>query len=206
MVVNEMLGPKANICSGEVPKTGKHKGEGGYCATFGWTRPWCYVSKDLVHSGRQFPGKEFVRKSKIYTHPQRWYAPCTPGDNAKQKQTRAYRRKQFLDESMFRMLQKLLAKGMSAWNHGRVIILQQHAKNKDLTKGALTCEMRFSFFVVSCSTCCCKNGLIQTEVNTELTKSGPNCATWFSLMDLIGRSYLGVMRVMNSIEMVKGCT
>ena len=60
-------------CTGWTPTTGAWKGKGGSCATWGWTGPWCYVSKD-------YHGlfDEFIKPSDTY--PGHFFMPCKFAD------------------------------------------------------------------------------------------------------------------------------
>ena len=64
------------VCSGWTPTEGKYQGQGGTCATWGWTMPWCYVRAD--YSG---PGHEFMKPSLEYDDTM--FVPCSVGTNTK---------------------------------------------------------------------------------------------------------------------------
>lgn len=69
--VSSMTTANNSPCSGWTPSTGKWKGTGASCATWGWSRPWCFVSSD--YSG---PGYEFMLRSHKY--PTKFFIACTP--------------------------------------------------------------------------------------------------------------------------------
>jgi len=55
----------------------------------------------------------------------------------------------------------------------------------------LKCAHRLSFKQTTCSTCCCKEGLVSSDVESKLVFGGINeCGKWFNLMDGLFRMYV----------------
>merc|ERR1711934_767434 len=136
----------------------------------------------------------------------------------KKVQLNKFRRSLFLSDSLLKSLEQIGPKHFNIWRSRRAFIASRYSKTtetlpngqKKSTLGKKVCEMSFQSFVTACNTCCCKNGMMQTAVQTKLTtnikKDGRDiCGNWFSLVDLIGRTWVNANRVTSSSEMVRGC-
>jgi hypothetical protein len=60
---------KINGCNGWSPRDGPFADKGQFCATWGWTRRWCWM--DAGYTG---PGHEFTKESDAY--PGKHFSPC----------------------------------------------------------------------------------------------------------------------------------
>merc|ERR1711934_187607 len=68
------------------------------------------------------------------------------------------------------------------------------------------CAGMWELTLTTCSTCCCKDGLITNGISSaEIAKNHPDCGLWFVFADWLVRAIQSWMRSMRMLLDMKTC-
>jgi hypothetical protein len=83
----------------------------------------------------------------------------------------------------------------------RTVYIGRFSKIKKKMSAKPVCKMSVTYYVATCSTCCCVKGLLQVFISTKLlhTTGGHSCTTWFNLNDAMVRAHIGLAKSLDSV-------